>query len=88
MRRSAGGCYEIDGIALRRVPDEPTETVSLAQWRERQADLWVECGRIAHLDHHLTAEESGLWRVMWDELRVVDASLARLDGDVSGPPTS
>ncbi|RPJ69942.1 MAG: hypothetical protein EHM24_17075 [Acidobacteria bacterium] len=83
MRRSAGGCYEIDGTALRRVMDDPTGTVSPARWRERQADLWVECGRIAHLDHHLTAEENGLWRVMWAELKAVDATVSRLDGDVT-----
>ena len=38
MRRTIGGCYDIDGIEVRRVADGPTENVALARWRERQAD--------------------------------------------------
>ena len=81
MRRSVGGCYEISGIQLRRLKDGPAEPVALAQWRERQADLWAESATIAHLNRHMTAEESGLWRAMWEELRTVDAEVARLEGD-------
>jgi len=84
MRRSAGGCYEIAGTQVHRVMDGPTETVALARWRERQADLWGESGRVAHLHHHLTAEESGLWHAMFRELQEVDATIARLERDAPG----
>jgi|WetSurMetagenome_2_1015567.scaffolds.fasta_scaffold364405_2 hypothetical protein len=83
MRRlTAGGCYEIDGILLRRCEDAPGP-VPLARWRTRQADLWRESGTIAHLHHHLTAEESALWTTLWRELQVVDAVVARLESDVT-----
>ena len=84
MRRSAGGCYEISGIGLRRVMDGPAETVGLARWRERQADLWAESGTIAHVHRHMTAEESGLWHAMWEELQAVNAAVARLEEDRTG----
>jgi hypothetical protein len=79
MRRSAGGCYEISGIEVRRVGDGALDLVGLPRWRERQADLWGESSTIAHLHHHLTAEESGLWHAMWQELQVVNAAIARLE---------
>jgi hypothetical protein len=28
----------------------------------------------------MTAEESGLWHAMWEELQVVSAAIARLEG--------
>lgn len=80
MRRSAGGCYEIAGMQVRRVNDGPAETVALARWRERQADLWRESATIAHVHRHMTAEESGLWHAMWEELQAVNAAIARLEG--------
>jgi hypothetical protein len=64
--------------------DGPTETVALPRWRERQADLWAESATVAHLHHHLTAEESGLWHAMWTELQAVNAAIARLEGDAPG----
>jgi len=79
MRRSAGGCYEISGIEVRRVGDGALDLAGLPRWRERQADLWAESSTIAHLHHHLTAEESGLWHAMWQELQVVNAAIARLE---------
>jgi hypothetical protein len=84
MRRSAGGCYDIGGTEVHRVLDGPTETVALARWRERQADLWAESATVAHLHHHLTAEESGLWHAMWKELQAVNAAILRLEGDAPG----
>lgn len=78
MRRSAGGCYEISGIRLSRLK-ETAEPAALARWRERQADLWAESATLAHVHHHMTAEESGLWRAMWEELQTVDAEVARLE---------
>jgi hypothetical protein len=84
MRRSAGGCYDIGGIQVRRVMDGPTETVALPRWRARQADLWAESSTIAHVHHHLTAEERGLWHAMWTELQAVNAAIARLEGDAPG----
>ena len=83
MRRTAGGCYDVNGITVQRVADGPTETVPLTRWRERQADLWGESAAIAHLHHHLTAEESGLWTAMWRELQAVDGEIARLVGDIT-----
>jgi hypothetical protein len=80
MRRSVGGCYEIAGIHLRRLMNGPAENVALARWRERQADLWAESSTIAHVHRHMTAEESGLWHAMWDELQAVDAAITRLEG--------
>jgi hypothetical protein len=85
MRLSAGGCYEIAGIEVRRVTDGPPETVSLARWRERQADLWAESATIAHVHHRLTAEENGLWTAIGKELRVIKAAVARLEGDAPVP---
>jgi hypothetical protein len=82
MRRSGGGCYEIAGAGLRRVTDGPAEPVALERWRERQSDLWTESGTLAHVDRHMTAEESGLWHAMWTELQVVDAEIERLEGRV------
>jgi hypothetical protein len=84
MRRSSGGCYEITGIRVRRVMDGPGENVALARWRERQADLWAESGTIAHVHRHMTAEESGLWHAMWEELQAVNAAIARLEGAAAG----
>jgi hypothetical protein len=84
VRRSTGGCYDIDGTRITPVTLCPTDTVSLAQWRERQADLWAESASVAHLHHHLTAEESGLWHAMWAELQDVNAAILRLEGDASG----
>ena len=84
MRRSAGGCYDIDRIEVHRVGDGPTETVALARWRERQADLWAESASVAHLHRHLTAEESGLWHAMWAELQVVNAAIASLESNSPG----
>ncbi len=81
MRRSRGGCYEITGIVVRRAGDVPGGEVALARWRERQADLWAESSTIAHLHHHLTAEESGLWHAMWRELQEVNAAVVRLEAD-------
>lgn len=80
MRRSARGCYEFSGSGLRRL-DGPAETVALARWRERQADLWAESSTIAHVHRHMTAEESGLWHTMWKELQLVNAEVARLEAD-------
>jgi hypothetical protein len=66
--------------------DGPAETVALARWRERQADLWAESAAVAHLHHHLTAQESGLWHALWKELQAVNAAIARLEGDAPGRP--
>lgn len=84
MRRSAGGCYDVEGTQITPVMQGPADTVSLAQWRERQADLWAESASVAHLHHHLTAEESGLWHAMWSELQDVNAAILRLEGDSPG----
>jgi hypothetical protein len=81
MRRSGGGCYDVDGVKVTPVLDGAAEGVSLARWRERQADLWAESATVAHLHHHLTAEESGLWHAMWKELQAVNAEILRLEGD-------
>ena len=85
MRRTIGGCYDIDGIEVRRVADGPTENVALARWRERQADLWAESSTVAHVHRHLTAEESGLWHGMWKELQAVNAAIAGLEGNPPDP---
>lgn len=86
MRRlSAGGCYAIDGIQLRRLEEPPLAEVPLTRWRQRQADLWSESATLSHLHHHSTAEESGLWTAMWKELQLVDAAVARLDTDAASP---
>ncbi len=84
MRRTAGGCYEIAGTQVQRVPDSPAATIGLPRWRERQADLWAESATIAHVHHHLTAEESGLWFAMWKELQSVNAEIAHLEHDAPG----
>ena len=87
MRRSAGGCYEIAGIRLSRVEDTPLvpEAAALARWRERQVDLWAESSTIAHVHRHMTAEESGLWHAMWEELQAVQAAIARLESPIEQP---
>ena len=86
MRRlSAGGCYAIDGIQLRRLEETPLADVPLTRWRERQADLWSESATLSHLHHHLTAEESGLWTAMWRELQLVDAAIAGLQTPATCP---
>lgn len=81
MRRSAGGCYEIRGIEVRRIMDGPPESAGLVRWRERQADLWHESAGLANLHRHMTAEEAGLWTAMWKELQEVNAMLIRLAAD-------
>ena len=86
MRRTAGGCYDIDAALVRRVADGPGEIGGLARWRERQADLWGESEAIAHVHRHMTAEESGLWHAMWKELQSVNAAIARLEGDAPRQP--
>jgi hypothetical protein len=86
MRLSAGGCYEIAGIQVRRAMDGPPETIGLARWQERQADLWAESATIAHVHRHLTAEENGLWNAMWKELEAIAAAITRLDGEAPAPP--
>jgi hypothetical protein len=85
MRLSAGGCYEIAGIQVRRVLSGPPEIVGLARWRERQADLWAESAAIAHEHHHLSAEEGALWNAMWKELDAIESEIARLEGETAGP---
>jgi len=88
MRRSAGGCYDIEGAQVRRVRDGPPETVDLSRWRERQSDLWAESATIAHAHRHLTVEETRVWHAMWRELQEVDAAVARLEGDAPPAPPS
>lgn len=81
MRRTARGCYDIGGTEVHRVSAGPAETITLARWRERQADLWGESSTVAHLHRHLTAEESGLWHSMWKELQTVNAAIAYLESE-------
>jgi hypothetical protein len=85
MRLSAGGCYRIEGIEVRRVADDPAERVGLARWRERQEDLWAESSTIAHENRSLTAQECALWHAMWRELEVIKATIVVLESDAPPP---
>jgi hypothetical protein len=85
MRRSGGGCYDIEGTAVQRVPDGPVEPVGLGRWRERQADLWAESSTIAHADRSLTAGECRLWHAMSRELEAIDTAIAGLEREAPVP---
>jgi hypothetical protein len=78
MRLSAGGCYEIDGTVLRRVPAGPSQDDAVATWHGRRVDLEAEASAIAHVHHTWTSEENGLWHAMKRELDAVAATIARL----------
>jgi len=82
MRLSAGRCYEIAGIVLRRVTAGPSEGDTVATWHDRQADLRAEASAIVHVHHTLRAEENGLWNAMQTELGAVNGTITRLEREM------
>lgn len=81
MRLTSGGCYEIDGAALRRVSDVSPGPGAADSWRDRQADLWTAASALLHLNHRLTDDELGLWAAMQRELDWISRSLNAIERD-------
>jgi hypothetical protein len=79
MRLSAGGCYEINGAALRRLTDVAPGQGAADSWRVRQADLRAESSELMHVDHRLTSEQLGLWGAMQKELDQISRTLTLLE---------
>jgi hypothetical protein len=79
MRVTSGGCYEIDGAALRRVSDVSPGPAAADSWRDRQADLWRESSALIHVNHRLSDEELGLWGAMQQELDWISRTLNAIE---------
>ena len=86
MRPSAGGCYEISGATLRRVPEVASETGAGDRWRACQADLEAESSAIIHAHHRLSDEELGLWSAMQRELDQIGRTLIEIEPRSMPPP--
>lgn len=77
METSSRVCYRIDARQVRGVED-PVRAVELTTRRERQNELALEAHTIIHEHRRLTAEETGRYHAVLDELHDVETAIATL----------
>ncbi len=88
MRLTAGRCYEIAGMLLRRLPVGPGEDAVLGTWYGRRADLQAESSVIAQVYRTWTAEDNGLWNAMRRELDAVNETITHLEREAPDARTA